>query len=363
MQLEQILTPFWDFYLILLALISLGLIFIGIPRKVTEDGPNRFNPQVLVLVPCRGVDYSLKKNLESILDQTYSNYDVLAIVDSADDPSVGLLEQLSIPFIISSFSCSGCSGKTRAISTAIKERPDYDVYVITDSDITVHNEWLRFIVSPLLNGKFGLSTTFPYFNPVGGFWSKVKAVWGIVGQSLMESRFTRFGWGGSLAFRRELLDEDSFRKFAESVSDDTALSSICREKDQKIYYSRKAQPTINSPDDFETFFEWANRQTALSISATRRVFHYGLLIYVSMILVFVSAIFLSVFYSPVFLLLFVPTVLSEINNARRSRKVFPLLLLITLILPFLFLANLLIANRMEEIRWRGRTYKLQKQKM
>ncbi|HKJ96604.1 MAG TPA: glycosyltransferase family 2 protein, partial [Thermoplasmataceae archaeon] len=68
------------------------------------------------------------------------------------------------------------------------------------------------------------------------------------------------------------------------------------------------------------------------------------------------------FYSPLFLLLFTPTLLSVFNNARRSREIFPMLFLITLMLPFLFLINLLIANSMEEIRWRGRTYRLQKQK-
>lgn len=362
MQIYQILAPVWDFYVILLILVTIGLIFIGIPRKQKDDVTEEFAPRTLVMVPCRGLDFSLKENLESIKNQGYENYDVVAVVDTEDDPSAEILRELSIPVIVSSFKCTNCSGKTKALSTAIEQNPDYEAYVITDSDITVSKDWLKYLIAPLKNNKIGLSTTFPYFNPVGGFWSKVKAVWGIVGQSLMESDLTRFGWGGSLAFMKDLVDERSFLKFSESVSDDTALSSVCREKGLKISYSRRAQPTINSPDDFGTFFEWANRQTALSISATRRVFHYGVTVYVSEILVFLSAIMLSAFYSPLFLLLFTPTLLSVFNNARRSREIFPMLFLITLMLPFLFLINLLIANSMEEIRWRGRTYRLQKQK-
>lgn len=362
MQIIQIILPFWYLYLIILVLLAAGLIFIGIPRKVEDESTLDYEPKTLVMIPCRGVDYSLRENIASIADQDYSNFDIIAIVDEETDPSVDTIRELSIPCIITSAECDSCSGKVRALSTAIEKNPGYDVYVICDSDITVNREWLRNLVSPLADPQVGLSTTFPFFNPVGGFWSKIKAVWGIVGQSLMESRLTRFGWGGSLAFRKDLLDPESFRLFSESVSDDTALSSISSGKGLRISYSRKAQPTINSPDDFETFFEWSNRQTALSISATRRVFHFGLIVYISSILVFISAILLTLLYSDYFALLFLPTVLSIYNNARRSHRFFPLLVLITPVLPFLFLINLLVANSMDDIEWRGRTYRLQKKK-
>lgn len=363
MNLSGILIPVWYLYLIIISLLTLGLVFIGIPRRVKEDEHHDYTPSVLVIVPCRGEDFSLRENLESLQEQDYENYDLIAAVDSEDDPSVAVLKSLGIRYIISDYACEACSGKTRALSTAIASDTTHAVFVITDSDITAEKDWLNHIVSPLGDTGNGLSTTFPYFNPVGGAWSKVKAVWGIVGQSLMESDLTRFGWGGSLAFRRDLLDGVAMEEFSESVSDDTALSSICREKGMKISYSRKAQPVINSPDDFTTFFEWANRQTALSISATRRVFHYGLIVYISSISVFVSAIALSVLVSPDYLAFFIPTVLSVVNNARRSRRIFPSLIPISIAIPFLFLANLLIANSMDEIQWRGRTYRLQKEKL
>lgn len=360
MHLQAFLVPVWYLYLVILALATIGLILIGIPRKTVEDRVGTYSPRTLVMVPCRGLDYSLEDNLNSIMSQDYESFDVLAIVDDLEDPSLQVIKKLSIPFIVSDFKCVSCSGKTRALSTAMKERNDYDAYVICDSDILVKPDWLSRLVSPLEDEEIGLSTTFPHFAPVGGFWSKVKAVWGVVGQSLMESKLTRFGWGGSLAFRKSLLDDESFKYFSEAVSDDTALSDISKRKGLNISYSKGARPVINTPDDFHTFFEWANRQTALSISATRRVFHFGIIVYVSTILVFISAIILSILVSPLFTILFIPTVLSEFNNARRSRTLFPLIFLITPILPFLFLSNLLIANRMDRIQWRGNSYVLQK---
>lgn len=362
MEISQLITTFYYLYLTITILAAVGLVVVGFPRRVQDFYERNYRPRVLVMVPCRGVDYSLEENLRSITSQDYSAYDVLAIVDREDDSSVEVLDRLSVKKLISNYNCTACSGKTKALSTAISENPDYEAYVICDSDVRASSEWLKRLLAPLGDREIGLSTTFPFFKPVGGFWSKIKAVWGIVGQGLMESKLTRFGWGGSLAFRRDLIDEDSLRLFSESVSDDTALTAICKSKGLSIGYSRDAQPIIDSPDDFKTFFEWSNRQTALSISASRRVYQYGILIYASSILVFISAFFLTFFESAFFSILFAPMMLSEVNNLRRSRVFFPSMFLITLILPFLFLANLIIAGRMDKIVWRGRTYTLQKEK-
>lgn len=361
MEISQLVVVFYYFYLAIISLAAIGLVVVGFPRRVKESFPDNYKPRVLVMVPCRGVDYALERNLRSILAQDYPEYDVIAIVDSEDDPSVEVLDRLSIRRVVSSFKCTLCSGKTKALSTAISENPEYEAYVICDSDVRASKVWLKQLVAPLGNKEIGLSTTFPFFNPVGGFWSRIKAVWGIVGQGLMESSLTRFGWGGSLGFRKDLIDKDSLAVFSESVSDDTALTAICKSKGLSIGYSKDAQPVIDSPDDFKTFFEWSNRQTALSISASRRVYQYGILIYTASIVVFLSALILTIFDSAFFSLLFIPMLLSEVNNFRRSRIVFPSMFLITLILPFLFLANLVIAGRMDEIVWRGRRYTLQKE--
>lgn len=359
MQLH-IIAIFWYLYLLLLFLILIGLSLIGMSGRKGEEGGQKYAGKVLVIVPCRGVDYSLEENLQSISSQDYENYDVVAVVDDENDPSVEIIKRIGLKFLISSFPCRKCSGKVRAISTALEKHPGYDAFVISDSDITVDRTWLSSLVSPLSDSSVGLSTSFPYFNPVAGIWSKVKSIWGFVGQAMMESNLTRFGWGGSLAFRSDFLDSGSFGSFSESVSDDTALTKICKRKRLELYYSKRSEPIINSPDDFTAFFEWANRQTALSISATRRVFYYGLLFYLSSILLFISAIALSVLSSPFFAIFFVPTIISEIKNLQRSKRKFFSIVFIVPFIPFLYLLNLLIASRMEAITWRGNTYMLQK---
>lgn len=347
-------------YVVLLSLIFFGLLAISIGNHGREEELNTgFYPGVLVIIPCRGIDFSLKENILSIMDQEYGNFECVAVVDELDDPAVQVLKDSGIKIVVSDFSCTGCSGKVRAIATAFSNLREYDAYVIADSDIYVDRKWLQHLVLPLGDKNIGLVTAFPYFKPVGGFWSKVKLVWGFVGLGMMESKVTRFGWGGSLAFRKELLSSDeSMKQFSSSVSDDIAITRLAKSSGKRIYYSRLAQPVIRSPDDFRTFKEWSNRQTALSESSSPRVFQIGALIFGSTCLIFVSSIVLSLLISPIFLLFLIPLLVSAAKNTARSREMKATVFSLSFLVPFIYLYNLIAGRRMRMITWRGKEYEV-----
>ena len=126
----------------------------------------------------------------------------------------------------------------------------------------------------------------------------------------------------------------------------------------RIAYSKDAQPVVNSDDDFKTFSEWSNRQTALSINGDKKVFWIGSLSYLMDLALLGSAIALTGFYSPVYALLLVPFVLGTIKQSARLRSKCPDFLVINTIMPAIFLANLLTAKGMKAITWRGREYTL-----
>ncbi len=318
-------------------------------------------PSVLVIIPCKGQDFELYKNLISVKNQAFPNFEVVAVLDGEDDPARDSVLRAGIPYLISSSSCEGCSGKVRAISTAIESLPRHDVYVIADSDIRVGKGWLAAITAPLASRKTGLCTMYPYFKPVGGFWSNVKSVWGRVGEGMMAREATKFGWGGSLAFRKGLLDAKSFRFFKDSgfsVSDDICLTMIARRKGLKIAYVENPQPLVYSKDDALHFMEWANRQTALSILGNRDNLYTGLAFYSAESLVILSGILLSASVSPLFLILLLHSLRNGFIISSKSRPRNPLAIPIALIIPFIYLANLLTASGMKSITWRGSIYKL-----
>ncbi|MEM3839349.1 MAG: glycosyltransferase family 2 protein [Candidatus Micrarchaeaceae archaeon] len=328
----------------------------------SELHPYGYHPKVLVIVPCRGKDLTLGRNLRSIKNQEYGgSFRVVAVVDEAEDKAVPIIRKAGIEFAVSGQLNGMSSGKVTAILAAIRKFNGYKMYVIADSDIEVDKHWLSNLVSPMQDRTIGISTMFPYFNPVGGFWSKVKMAWGFVGESLLESESSRFGWGGSLAFRKGIIDRwfiNLATRTKYGVSDDICITIAAKRKGLRIAYTRKSQPKVNSNDSFGQFLEWANRQTALTILGYKKNLYIGVFYYSAEIILLVSGISLSIFASPIFIVYFFHLLQSYLKAFRRARKPYPELILIVPIMPFLYLANLLVASRMDHIVWRGRKYPL-----
>ncbi len=333
-------------------------LFLNLPKKKIEKKYPEYTGKVLVMVPCKNIDYTMKDNLSSLKYQDYTNYDLIAIIDSKDDPAFKVVNELGIRYILTNYECQGCSGKVRALSTAMTKFTGYSVFVIADSDIMAKKNWLSKLVSPFVIPSTGITTTFPYFKPMGGIWSKVKTLWGFVGQGMMESDIIRFGWGGSLAFRKELINDASMKYFSSKVSDDTALTKICKDSGYNIEYVAGAQPIINSPDDFKTFHEWSVRQTALSISSDSRILYLGIAVYFTQIWVFIMAFILIPFFGLYSLIFLIPTLLGEVKMNERLKETDFSYYVIFLLLPFFYLYNLLAASFKDEISWRGNTYQL-----
>ena len=333
-------------------------LFLNLPKKKIEKKYPEYTGKVLVMVPCKNIDYTMKDNLSSLKYQDYTNYDLIAIIDSKDDPAFKAVNELGIRYILTNYECQGCSGKVRALSTAMTKFTGYSVFVIADSDIMAKKNWLSKLVSPFVIPSTGITTTFPYFKPMGGIWSKVKTLWGFVGQGMMESDIIRFGWGGSLAFRKELINDSSMKYFSSKVSDDTALTKICKDSGYNIEYVAGAQPIINSPDDFKTFHEWSVRQTALSISSDSRILYLGIAVYFTQIWVFIMAFILIPFFGLYSLIFLIPTLLGEVKMNERLKETDFSYYVIFLLLPFFYLYNLLAASFKDEISWRGNTYQL-----
>ena len=168
------------FFLVLFLLIFAGQMAISLRKRYRDRNFQDFQPKTLVIVPIKGLDPTIKENLLSIKKQNYTNYEILAVIDSDKEPVLPILKELDIRYMISSSSCKSCSGKVRAISTAFENATGYDVYVVADSDATFGPAWLSSLVLPLSDKKIGVSTTFPHFIPVSGIWSRIKAVWGLV---------------------------------------------------------------------------------------------------------------------------------------------------------------------------------------
>ncbi len=346
-----------------LALVWLGLVLIalsGFLKKEETYPVQKRLGKVLVMVPCKGRDVTIERNLRSLTQQDYESYDLVAIVDSKNDGALPVIKKLGIRYILSSKNPKGASGKVRAQATALRRFRNYDIYVNIDSDVECKSNHIRELVAPLSDKSIGVSTAYPYFVPVGGFWSVVKMVWGFVGNGMMESRVTRFPWGGSFAFRKDLIGPKELGVFERGISDDITIEYFVKRRGLGIAYVDKKSINVNVDDSFASFLEWSNRQTALTILKTRKVLYYGLAFYGAQALLLVSGIALSVFVSPLYAIFLLPFVIGVIKTFTRSRCSYALLIPICFMINFMSLTNLLAASRMKSIEWRGAKYDLKK---
>ncbi len=358
----SILKIFIILYTILLVLIFLGLLAINLSSY--KKKPQLYKNfkldksfKTLVICPCKGVDVTLNENLKSLKYQSYKNYDLLCVVDNKGDPAVKVIKEQKINYIISDKNIGNGSGKVRAIATALSRFKNYDIYIIADSDVTFVSDWVENLVKPFSCKKIGATTSYPFFNPINGFWSKVKMVWSYAGNGMMESDITIFGWGGSLAFRKSLFSNEIIKDFANSLSDDIYITKLVKSNRLKLYY-KSMQIKVNSNDSFKVFWEWSNRQTALTLLGYPKNFTYGVIFYSVQELLLFSSIILSILITPLYLILLLPFILGEIKTIKRSYRYKIYSIFIFFFINIIYVINLVKAKNMTQITWRGRDYKM-----
>ena len=318
----------------------------------------KYFPRVLVVVPCRGKDHEMEVNFNSLSRQDYSNFKIVAVVDSEEDEALEVINKLGIDYLLTDHYSKAASGKVRAITTAMRKLKGFEIIVLADSDTIVPEHWLKELIFPLHRKEIGAVSTYPRFIPMGGFWSKVKEIWGYMGINMMEFRPSRFVWGGSVAFRSELMDEASLNYFSTAVSDDAAITKICRDKKVGIAYSPAASPKIVVKDDKKTFLKWAERQMAVSIIFDKRALIGGVFVYVGIIFYLVLITFITVMINPFFVIGYVPYILNLINSGMRDPKNSAWLIPISIMLPFIYLYNIIKGAKSTHIDWRGTSYRI-----
>ncbi|MGP6293848.1 glycosyltransferase [Caldiplasma sukawensis] len=315
--------------------------------------------RVTVILPCKGIDPGLEKHLEALKNQSYKNYRLVAVIDGEHDPVHELLIKNEIQVILSKD--YGGSGKVNAIATAMDYfKQNTDIFVVVDSDTMVSSNWLSYLVTPIIKGEFSAVSTYPEYIPAEGkkFWNYVKRVWGMLGINMMEFPLSRFVWGGSMAFSSDIIFPENFNTFCKSVSDDASITGICSENNFKIGYSKKATPEVHVSEDRKKFMEWSTRQMAISVNYSKMAFISGMFIYTGTILFLFSLIPLSIYVSDIFVIGYIPWLVSTLINVRREKENRLMVFFVSLIISFVYFWNLLSGIRKKTIEWRGKEYKL-----
>jgi ceramide glucosyltransferase len=121
-------------------------------------------PAVTVLKPVYGLEKNLLENLRSICRQDYPLYQIVLSVQRLDDPAIPLLRRVEQEFgsdrvtVVVADSVPRVNGRIQNLIGGYREAR-HDVIVFTDSDVHHRPDYLRAIVSPLIDPEVGCSNT------------------------------------------------------------------------------------------------------------------------------------------------------------------------------------------------------------
>lgn len=271
----------WAFYFFATIVIWLGLLSLRggfrysayFHSQLSLPLPD-FTPFASVIVPCRGLEENLEKNLAALLRQDYPAYEVLFVTDSASDGCFHAISNLiaqhphALTRLVIAGPATDSGQKVHNLRVAVAEvAAAGEVIVFVDSDVQAESNWLRSLVTPLQDRELGAATGYRWFVPSsGGFASQLRSVWNAsIVSALGADRRGNFCWGGSTAIRRETFARLKIReRWRGTVSDDFTITRILREQKLPIQFVPACLVGSVGDCSLRELLEFSNRQLKIT---------------------------------------------------------------------------------------------------
>jgi biofilm PGA synthesis N-glycosyltransferase PgaC len=250
--------------------IALVVLIIGWRKASQPSGSQKSASTILitVLVPFRNEKENLVATLKSLSEQTYENFEVIAVNDHSTDGSVETLKQISLQNFILLDNVG--EGKKMAITTGVSFARG-EIIVTTDADCSFPRNWLTTIAQ-----RFTGSNVQMVFGPVklkqdGTMFSDIQA---IEFSSLIGSAAAMHALGSpimcngaNLAYRKKVFsDVDGYQGNVDipSGDDEFLMRKIIQAKPGSIRYLGNnsvvtAEPKSSIKDFFQQRLRWAGK--------------------------------------------------------------------------------------------------------
>jgi len=253
--------------------------------------------------------------------------------------------------------------------------------VFVDSDGRPGKSWLHHMVAPLGDSKIGATTTMRWFIPNrSNLATALLAAWNAPVVTMLTEKGKNFCWGGGTAIRKSIFDQSGVLEgWRNSASDDYSMTRVLERNNRSIVFLPECLTLSYVETDFNGLLEFTNRQILITRVYASQVWGPALATHFlyCLTLVLGAALILEdiVEQRPAFhivTLTFLPVLLSAIRGSFRLIGVTEALpagrsqitgqgwiyILLTVFIPFLYLANFVNSLTTRKIRWRGVVYEL-----
>ncbi|HMT06960.1 MAG TPA: glycosyltransferase family 2 protein [Pyrinomonadaceae bacterium] len=364
-----------------------GLDYLAFFRTELAKPLSAYMPKATIIAPCRGIDEGFHENLTALIEQEYPEFEVIFVVDDADDEAVEtinlLIASTSNAKLIVAQKATNSSQKVENLREAVLHAADDSkVFVFVDSDARPQKHWLRRIVAPLENNDVGAATGYRWFiSPKSTVGSELRSAWNAsIASALGPNTASNFCWGGSMAIRRDVFDDISMReRWAGTLSDDFVVTNSMKEVAKSIVFVPQALAVTYETCSFRSMLEFTTRQMKITrVYATPLwlLSFFGSTVFLSVIVASIAIMassrmdgWLSWFAFTTVSLVFglsigkaflrlkaVRLALPNWDNLLK-KQTFPQITLF-LVAPAVFLYNCVAALISRRINWRGTVYEL-----
>ncbi len=248
--------------------------------------------RVALIVPCKGLDPAFQKNITSFFNQDYENYLLWFVVADEQDPAYGelckLKDQISqtskakdIQILIAGKidERQKCSQKIHNLLYCYEKIGDeVEVLAFADSDVCVRSDWLRHIVWPLRQYRYGATSGYRWFIPTKQNLASLalSAVNAKVAQLLGNTRFN-VAWGGSMAIRVDVFRKVGLDKiWPKTLSDDLSLTYAVKKAGMKVAFVPACLVASYESTTWGELFEFGRRQFLITRVSKPGTWWFGL---------------------------------------------------------------------------------------
>ena len=370
-----------------LYLIGQGVQWLGYARRRIHTDPGFYSPKVAVLCPCRGMEPALERNLVSLTEFEYQDYEIFFLIASAGDPAYNVVKRVAATsrakaHVVLTEKPDGCGEKVNNLRLGILQLPpDFEVFVFVDSDGRPGKTWLHRMVAPLADSRIGATTTMRWLIPNrNNLATALLAAWNAPIVTMLSEKGKNFCWGGGTAILRSIFDQSGVAEaWRHSVSDDYSMTRALEQAGRSIVFLPECIVPSFVETDFTGLMEFTNRQVLITRIYAEKMWRiaggthmlYCLTLIVGALLT-LSYFLASLTAFPFAALTFLAVLLSMIRGALRAAGVSEVLpayksqiagqawiyVLLTVFVPFLYVANFIVSLVTRKIRWRGVTYEL-----
>ena len=268
------------YILFILEILLISPSFFYTRRERKTDRP-AYTPKVAIIAPHYGWDDETAEHVKTLLDQDYEgDFTVHFVthdkVGPGYDVSYPHLQEIAkdVPYAEVRLAPNIVdnnlprSQKVQNLITVIESLPeDVEVLAFVDADVAIQRDWLRLLVNPLQDDTIGATVGGRFYFPqTWNFASLVEAAWVNFQMALQGDHWLTMVWGGSNAFRRELLEKGQIlERWEQAAIEDLNTTRAVRDVKLKIHFVPDCVAVTRTANrTWKQIFEFTNRQMIMT---------------------------------------------------------------------------------------------------